>query len=60
MLQLGMLQHVTDVKWCVQICKPKDFAMQINLNMDNCWGIIRALADLTLKLDEGEDPIASV
>ena len=27
--------------------------MQINLNMDNCWGIIRALADLTLKLDEG-------
>ena len=37
----------------LQICKPKDFASQINLNMDNCWGIIRALTDLTLKLDEG-------
>ena len=28
--------------------------MQINLNMDNCWGIIRALVDLTLKLPEGK------
>ena len=38
----------------VQICKPRDFAMQINLNMDNCWGIIRALVDLTLQLPEGK------
>lgn len=38
----------------LQICKPRDFAMQINLNMDNCWGIIRALVDLTLKLPEGK------
>ncbi|KAK9809722.1 hypothetical protein WJX73_010444 [Symbiochloris irregularis] len=37
-----------------QICKPRDFAMQINLNMDNCWGIVRALVDLTLKLGEGK------
>ena len=41
----------------LQVCKPKDFASQINLNMDNCWGIIRALTDLTLKLDEGLPPI---
>ncbi len=28
--------------------------MQINLNMDNCWGIVRAVVDLCLKLDEGK------
>lgn len=28
--------------------------MQINLNMDNCWGIVRALVDLCLKLSEGK------
>ena len=38
----------------LQVCKPKDFASQINLNMENCWGIIRALVDLCLKLDEGK------
>ncbi|KAK9826613.1 hypothetical protein WJX74_005621 [Apatococcus lobatus] len=34
--------------------KPKDFASQINLSMDNCWGIVRALVDMCLKLDEGK------
>ncbi|GAB4820222.1 hypothetical protein N2152v2_007268 [Parachlorella kessleri] len=29
-----------------QAVKPRDFAMQMNLNMDNCWGIVRALVDL--------------
>ena len=37
-----------------QVCKPKDFAMQINLHMENCWGIVRAIVDLCLKLDEGK------
>ena len=37
-----------------QVMKPKDFAQQINLNMDNCWGIVRALVDLCLNLDEGK------
>lgn len=37
-----------------QVCKPKDFAMQINLHMENCWGIVRAVIDLCLKLDEGK------
>ena len=36
------------------MCKSKDFAQQINLNMDNCWGIVRALVDLCLNLDEGK------
>jgi len=40
--------------WHVQVCKPKDFAMQINLHMENCWGIVRAVIDLCLKLDEGK------
>eukprot|EP00983_Pelagomonas_calceolata_P047918 1140848-Pelagomonas_calceolata.AAC.1 len=37
-----------------QVCKPKEFAGQINLNMDHCWGIIRALVDMLLKLDDGK------
>jgi len=38
----------------VQVMKPKDFAQQINLNMDNCWGIVRALVDLCMKQDDGK------
>lgn len=38
----------------LQVCKPKDFAAQINLNMENAWGIVRALVDLCLKLNEGK------
>ena len=38
----------------MQVCKPKDFAMQINLHMENCWGIVRAIIDVCLKLDEGK------
>ncbi|EFN52468.1 hypothetical protein CHLNCDRAFT_32503 [Chlorella variabilis] len=29
-----------------QAVKPRDFAMQMNLNMDNCWGIISGLVNL--------------
>lgn len=38
----------------MQVCKPKDFAQQINLNMDNCWGIVRALVDLCMKMEDGK------
>lgn len=37
-----------------QTCKPKDFAGQIFLSMDHCWGIVRALVELMMKLDEGK------
>lgn len=37
-----------------QVCKPKEFAAQINLSMDHCWGIVRALVDMLLKLDDGK------
>lgn len=34
--------------------KPKDFAGQINLSMDHCWGIVRALVDMLNKLEDGK------
>ncbi|RWR98388.1 eukaryotic translation initiation factor 3 subunit-like protein, partial [Dinothrombium tinctorium] len=34
--------------------KPKEFADQINLNMDNAWGILRYIIDTCMKLDEGK------
>lgn len=37
----------------LQAVKPKDFAMQINLAMENCWGIVRALVDVVAALEDG-------
>ncbi len=34
--------------------KPSEFANQINLNMDNSWGILRCIVDTCMKLDEGK------
>lgn len=34
--------------------KPIEFANQINLNMDNAWGILRCIIDICLKLKEGK------
>lgn len=34
--------------------KPKEFADQINLNMDNAWGILRFIIDTCMKLPEGK------
>lgn len=34
--------------------KPREFADQINLNLDNAWGILRCIIDTCLKLDEGK------
>uniref|UniRef100_A0A2R5LLG0 Eukaryotic translation initiation factor 3 subunit D n=2 Tax=Ornithodoros turicata TaxID=34597 RepID=A0A2R5LLG0_9ACAR len=34
--------------------KPKEFADQINLNMDNAWGILRCIVDCCLRLPEGK------
>lgn len=34
--------------------KPKDFAAQIALSLDNCWGVAHALFDLGLRLPEGK------
>ena len=34
--------------------KPKEFATHINLNVANAWGILKAVIDLTLGLEEGK------
>lgn len=34
--------------------KPREFADQINLNMDNAWGVLRCIIDTCMKLSEGK------
>jgi len=34
--------------------KPTEFATQINLNMDNAWGILRCVIDLCMKQPDGK------
>ncbi|KAF0719939.1 eukaryotic translation initiation factor 3 subunit D-like isoform X2 [Aphis craccivora] len=34
--------------------KPTEFATQINLNMDNAWGILRCIIDLCMKQKDGK------
>ncbi|GBG75392.1 hypothetical protein CBR_g20021 [Chara braunii] len=38
----------------IQGYKPKDFAMQINLSVNNMWGILKYLVDMCMKLNEGK------
>jgi translation initiation factor 3 subunit D len=34
--------------------KPRDFANQMNLSLSNGWGIVRTIADMCLRRDEGK------
>ncbi|KAJ8926372.1 hypothetical protein NQ314_021261 [Rhamnusium bicolor] len=34
--------------------KPHEFATQINLNMDNAWGILRCIVDIVMKQKDGK------
>lgn len=34
--------------------KPRDFANQMNLSLSNGWGIVRTIADMCLKREEGK------
>ncbi|KAF2186834.1 eukaryotic translation initiation factor 3 subunit D [Zopfia rhizophila CBS 207.26] len=34
--------------------KPRDFANQMALNLNNGWGIVRTIVDMCLKMDEGK------
>ena len=34
--------------------KPNEFATQINLNMDNAWGILRCIIDICMKQNDGK------
>jgi len=38
----------------VQQFKPNEFAQQINLNMDNAWGIMRCIIDICMRQKEGK------
>jgi translation initiation factor 3 subunit D len=38
----------------MQQFKPTEFAQQINLNMDNAWGIMRCIIDICMKQKEGK------
>uniref|UniRef100_T1J6Y3 Eukaryotic translation initiation factor 3 subunit D n=1 Tax=Strigamia maritima TaxID=126957 RepID=T1J6Y3_STRMM len=50
--------HVCDTSKHVllgtQQFKPHEFANQINLSMENMWGILRCLIDMCMKLPEGK------
>ena len=37
-----------------QAVKPRDFAAQMNLNMDNCWGVISGVVNLCFELLEAD------
>jgi translation initiation factor 3 subunit D len=60
MLKLGYVSRVTPkdntnhIILGTQMCKPKEFAAQINLGMEHCWGVVRALVDMLMKLEEGK------
>lgn len=34
--------------------KPRDFANQMNLSLNNGWGIVRTIADMCLQRDDGK------
>uniref|UniRef100_A0A8C9SJT3 Eukaryotic translation initiation factor 3 subunit D n=1 Tax=Scleropages formosus TaxID=113540 RepID=A0A8C9SJT3_SCLFO len=59
-LKLGYVSryHVKDSSRHVilgtQQFKPNEFASQINLSMENAWGILRCVIDICRKLDEGK------
>jgi len=38
----------------MQHFKPTDFAQQINLSMENAWGIVRCILDIIMKLKDGK------
>jgi translation initiation factor 3 subunit D len=40
---LGVLTH-----------KPRDFANQMALNLNNGWGIVRTIVDMCLKMEDGK------
>ncbi|EFJ40085.1 eukaryotic translation initiation factor 3d [Volvox carteri f. nagariensis] len=58
-IKLGFISRATPrdvsnhVVLAMHALKPRDAARSISLDMDNCWGIVRALCDMLLALDEG-------
>ncbi|KAM8704617.1 hypothetical protein ACLKA7_009128 [Drosophila subpalustris] len=46
--------HLRHVILGMQQFKPQEFATQINLNMDNAWGVLRCLIDIVMKQPDGK------
>ncbi|BFF89887.1 eukaryotic translation initiation factor 3 subunit D-2 [Drosophila madeirensis] len=46
--------HLRHVILRTQQFKPQEFSTQINLNMDNGWGILRCLIDIVMKQPDGK------
>ena len=63
-MKLGYVSRVArtnpydHVVLATQFYKPKEFATQITLNVNNMWGIIKMLVDLLLDKDDGKYVIA--
>ena len=62
-ISLGFIRYVSRLRAVdsskhvilgTQQFKPKEFADQIALNMDNGWGILRVIVDTCMKLPEGK------
>ena len=37
----------------VQHYRPQEFAAQLNINMSQCWGVIKSLVEMFLHMDDG-------
>lgn len=52
--RVGPRDNTNHVILGTQGCKPKEFASQISLHLEQCWGIVRALVEMLLKLEDGK------
>mmetsp|Transcript_2749 Transcript_2749/g.4745 ORF Transcript_2749/g.4745 Transcript_2749/m.4745 type:complete len:516 (+) Transcript_2749:103-1650(+) len=50
----GLRDNTSHMVLATQVVKPKDFANQISLSMEHGWGIVRAIVDLVIKLEDGK------
>jgi translation initiation factor 3 subunit D len=59
-LKIGYVSRVVNtnahehIVLAAQTYKPKDFAAQINLNLNNVWGIVKMVCDLVLSKPDGQ------
>lgn len=59
-MKLGYVSRLSPTNPCehsvlaTQFFKPKELAQQINLNMNNIWGIVKMIAELLMGKDDGK------
>ena len=52
--RVGVKDSTRHVLLGTQQVKPVEFALQINLKLENGWGILRCIIDICMKLKEGK------